>query len=998
VSWRLLTLTLVLVPGLFAWWSGRRLIGLLGDPAFTERLLARQRRLWLLIVACPAAPIFAGAASWWMVAPAAIVGSLIGDLPSRRVLFEEHWSLPAYLSWWSRFTLAWLGFWLLLVASPALLFETSAALRWPVAVALAAVLIAWNHCYLHVFLWLVRATPIAIRPSWESVLQAATIPRPRLLQLPVPGGCFVNAFAFPSTRRSVVLFSESLLGSFDEQEQAAVLGHEIAHLESFDRAKVWRMALALDGVVLAATVGSAVVLSGFTDVVPFLVIALLWTGTLLGAVAWSYAAQKRHEAKSDLRAVTLCGDGDAVVRALIKLTVLNALPRRWGLDFERASSHPSLARRVQLIRRAAGIVAPALAEPVEVAAARPGSFVVFDADRVMWLDGVPADCPRTPGTIRERAERIRAVPYSELVDLRVVAGLYGPAKLVATNRTGDSWALRVPSIMIPTLQAVLDRVDGLLTHTPVTGPPPAAVGRIVAVTLIGAATFGQGIGAAILAGVIGVARPSRTALAGVAAVGLACVVLYLEALNYLGALNRTQATDRQMIALAAAGLVMAVATWLATRSRPSFERPVDLLLPIGAYATATLLAWTPLVWELAREAGALSLGVAVHRTPVTWITPLALAAALLTVPRRAVQWFGGVLAVAVITLVLALSFSDRASAIAAREATPGTALADAPVLARIELPTDSTGLRLSPSGRRFAVALPGRGSGKRFLTGTPGGESIEISAVDLELVDDDHALVIAPAADAHVLRQVDLRSPRNARWEVVIADPPDPYIQYLDGAAWVLGSTDVSESFVGVFGRLGDAAVELRRWRPDLLAEGRAFRVNVLSREHALQVVAAPTALSRAPWGPLFYWMSGHSVESRMWLLQGDTARHLTTWPGGMRCLVPTHVAEMAVCVGWHTRDGGVVLWQLRPGRAPLGLPIAVPGDVSRWGVSHDGELLALYARDTVALVDLTRKHLIRRRVKADDSVALTALPRPGRLAMLWAAGNQRLLAVYDTR
>src|SRR5262249_21287741 len=196
---------------------------------------------------------------------------------------------------------------------------------------------------------------------------------------------------------------------------------------------------------------------------------------------------------------------------------------------------------------------------------------------------------------------------------------------------------------------------------------------------------------------------------------------------------------RESIGVAAAGLVRAVATGLATRSRRSFERPVDLLLPIGAYATATLLAWTPLVWELAREAGALSLGVAVHRTPVTWITPLSLAAALLTVPRRAGQWFGGVLAVAVIPLVVALSFSDRASAIAAREATPGAALADAPILARIELPNDSTGLRLSPSGRRFAVALPGRGSAKRFLTGTPGGASIEISAVDLVLVDDDHA-------------------------------------------------------------------------------------------------------------------------------------------------------------------------------------------------------------------------------------------------------------------
>jgi len=84
VSWRLLALSFTLVPALFAWWSGRQIVRLIGDPALAERLLLRQRQQQLVLFAGFVAPMLAGA----------------------RVL-------------------AWQGFWVLLFISPLLLGETA---------------------------------------------------------------------------------------------------------------------------------------------------------------------------------------------------------------------------------------------------------------------------------------------------------------------------------------------------------------------------------------------------------------------------------------------------------------------------------------------------------------------------------------------------------------------------------------------------------------------------------------------------------------------------------------------------------------------------------------------------------------------------------------------------------------------------------------------------------------------------------------------------------
>jgi hypothetical protein len=180
MSWRLSALSVALLPGLFAWWTGRRIIDRLDDPALPERLLQRQVHQQVLLVACPAVAIFATGIYGWITVPLGMLAAWVGDLPSRRVLFAERWSLATYVGWHARLTVAWLGFWMLLATAPIVIYELGGTLGLPAAFVAASVLIVWNHRYRNVFVRLVRATTIPPRASWEPVLQRAGVSSPVL--------------------------------------------------------------------------------------------------------------------------------------------------------------------------------------------------------------------------------------------------------------------------------------------------------------------------------------------------------------------------------------------------------------------------------------------------------------------------------------------------------------------------------------------------------------------------------------------------------------------------------------------------------------------------------------------------------------------------------------------------------------------------------------------------------------------------------------------------
>src|SRR5438477_77002 len=157
---------------------------------------------------------------------ALVLGAWIGDYPSRRVLLDEQWTLATCLRWQGRFSVAWLGLPFMLLLAPSVI-QAAGPLRWPVAAALALVLGLWAHQYTPTFLWLVRAAPMPWPSGWQALSESSHARRPHLLRMPVPGGRFVSAFAFPSTRAPSVLFTDPALELLSAREQTAVFAHEL---------------------------------------------------------------------------------------------------------------------------------------------------------------------------------------------------------------------------------------------------------------------------------------------------------------------------------------------------------------------------------------------------------------------------------------------------------------------------------------------------------------------------------------------------------------------------------------------------------------------------------------------------------------------------------------------------------------------------------------------------------------------------------------------------
>ena len=80
IGWRLLALAVALAPGVIAWWSGRRLILLLNDPALPERLLARKMRVVQAVaVALALIVVFMHKNALWTL-PLAILSAIVGAL------------------------------------------------------------------------------------------------------------------------------------------------------------------------------------------------------------------------------------------------------------------------------------------------------------------------------------------------------------------------------------------------------------------------------------------------------------------------------------------------------------------------------------------------------------------------------------------------------------------------------------------------------------------------------------------------------------------------------------------------------------------------------------------------------------------------------------------------------------------------------------------------------------------------------------------------------
>lgn len=438
-----LAFLLALLPAAIGLWIGRAFARHADDPLLAEQLLASRRRgtttfaivLALLIVGWPAE-------LWWTL-PLTLVGRVAGGYPLRRVLFGETWNLGSYLSFVLRLIFGVHGFRLLLLFTP-MIVSASRERDVMVAAGLAILLTVWQLRSTEIVRFVLHTRPVdhaAVVARVTTMIEKSGVTMPYVEQVDLHGGVVANAIALPSLRRSAILMTDTVLDRLDTDEIVAIAGHEIAHLEFYNRRR------------LGWIVGTNVVMSAVAVVVPLVLVRvapaveptwlLLWAVPLLIVLKWQVRHRQRDETDSDLRAIQLAGDADALIRALTKIHSIARYPRRWDPKFERAATHPSLARRIQAIRRAADSPASALAEAETFIAPDRKIAVTLRNDAFVW---------------REREASGTAVPYGDLEELRIDAGS-NAARLVAAGDGGRRWTMTLAPEDVARAQAVLDVVD-----------------------------------------------------------------------------------------------------------------------------------------------------------------------------------------------------------------------------------------------------------------------------------------------------------------------------------------------------------------------------------------------------------------------------------------------------------------------------------------------------------------------------------------------------------
>src|SRR5262249_40789801 len=260
--------------------------------------------------------------------------------------------------------------------------------------------------------------------------------------------------ALPSRGGSSVLYTDTLLRLLDLDEAAAITAHEIAHLEYYDASRLRTLNRILTALILGAS-GAALLLRLIPEL-SLLVLEGVWCLAYAAVMVWIARDRQRNETASDLRAVQLCGDPDALVRALTKIHSFARVPRRWDTQMEQAASHPSLARRIRAIRQAAGAAQPPTAPPATAPA--PESLRSVDGRIVITF----ADAPRW----EESEGVLHVLPYAQLTELRLDAPASSGTRLVALERGGRRWQATLGPAEAARAHAILDRVDGRLAEPP----------------------------------------------------------------------------------------------------------------------------------------------------------------------------------------------------------------------------------------------------------------------------------------------------------------------------------------------------------------------------------------------------------------------------------------------------------------------------------------------------------------------------------------------------
>ena len=869
---------LSLTPAILRLWWGRALAPLADDPVLPERLLAYNTRLGVVSALCMVVLVL-GRPAWTMwTVPLLLLARTAGAFPLRRVVYQETWSLTTFLSFFGRIYLGALGFWILLAVTP-WLASRAGGLDWIAAATLAVILAIWNqraHDILRV-LW--RTQPIAdpgLTARFTALAATCGLAMPRFEYVPVPGGVFANAVALPSLRRSSVVFSETLLSRLSEDETIAISAHELAHLEHYDAARL-RRARAVTHVLVAAAAATAPLARMLPEAAPFL---WIWPCALFAALALRAGRRQKNETASDLRAVALTGDADALVRALTTLHTVMLVPRRWDQNRERQSTHPSLARRIRDIRAAAGVAVAPLDASTVFRAATSGTVVTFDETRLSWQEAIGASL---------------LLDYANLVELRLNASAAGVVTLVAVERHGRRWQMIPETADLPALQRVLDVVDGRLTHERVAARPfaPAAARMVAVLGWVLALPFGHL--AFAFAAVLATISPATAILNGAAAAAFATAALMAR-----------DASPDPGPSLAGAALFAALGAALLAVSwarRAASSRATGVLLAVLAAGSVPAIAII--------GSGGFSL-IRLHQgarsTPAALVLLVALAAACWTwrnrpaFRRAALVSACAAAGVAVLGSNLFLDHAVRDPFLVAASPAKWITL-DRTAAVEFDVSFEVESLRLSPTGGLAAIRRSeDDGSDNAKVTslvyhvGRPGAALSPVEATDFTFVDDRRALVLVVRDKAAEVREMSFDGAPLVAWREPIPDLRWGTIAYEpQGNRWIVLGRDAADHLVRAAGTVGAAGSERTSWstspEPGRWAEGTATHgaaALVVDKRYAF---ASPGWMAVRSFAPF---LAQPLADSRIWRIRDG--RRI----GAGRSLLDT------ACVSGALADGGL--------------------------------------------------------------------------------------------
>jgi Zn-dependent protease with chaperone function len=1018
VLWWLLA-PLAVAPAVYAWWTGRAIGKAIDDPALPELLLARQRRLvqvtLVAIIVSALVPAPTG------IGIVVLLLAVAANYPTRRAVFGDRWSLWQYVRFTTFSAIAWLGPWLypLVVAGVAVQLARAwiptpsprqTLLGAVLGLVAAIVYLIWQRYFTPVWLALHQATPIDSRsahasllPRFQAVLDRARVAdRPTIHRFGAAGGEVVNAVALCSMHARGVAMSDALLDRLDADEATAVFAHEIAHHEHHDTALLrarWRWTFAL--ALLVATVPPLQLASGSRYA---LAIDLIVLFAILLLYSRGQASHRAHETDCDLRAVELTGDPDSVVRALTKIHVLSRVPRRFSQEFERAATHPSLARRIQAIRAHGAVAEPSAEAPTIVASTTAGSYVALDDARGHWFDGVPAGTPLEIGALRDGAAGYRALAYGELGELRIDAET--PRALCATDASGSSWRVSIRDDDVARLQATLDRVD---TKLGAAKPEPAATSRSTARTVASVlllATMLAGLwGMPLLVTAIGVFAPSVTAMAAMAAMALGHVAITI----HVGESGDAYSA----VALAAAAVSALWAAWIAwrwirapremqPRRDARWTRWVFAALSLGLVFSAAALALGGVPGSAAELLG----DVQVARASVAL---LGIGVALLTLGARA-SLAGTLATVAGVAGIAAGTLGDRWSSSAGAIAWSAGRLS---LVATVPVGREVHEVQISPAATRFLTRrYAGMDEGEaeeeehystQLVTGSIPlrGVPRRFTAIDAALPNESELFVLDRPSDDSLeirLERHDSDSASRVVWRRALPALTGPRIQLDRGGTRWLVTGRSSEGRGRRFVTIGGTADGTDVRRIDVPAD--------TMYGHAVHAYADGSMLVVSNAGPVFVPSTRRSVlrtylaalraDGTSWTIsryERDGVRTLAKLRGYPTC-TGTHDDDVAVCVERGRRATHV--WSVARSGTVVDLG-ALSRRFDRATASPSGHVVASsYGGRSIAIVDVPRRRGVRASLPVGDYSYLREVQASdGRVAAVLGEEQGLRIAVY---